>query len=124
YLNTAVFHRLKALDLTPVEHLHDRAIDHRSLGNIYSEAGEIETALNHHQKAIKNYEDSEDRYGAAATRRNAAITLANAGRLDEALLYCRAALRDFESLGPVATADIQEIQSFIARLEQSIEGAG
>jgi tetratricopeptide (TPR) repeat protein len=118
HLNTAADLRRQALDLTPTDHLHDRAIGHAVLGSIYGDAGQIDTALGHYHKAIKNYEDTGDRYWAATIRRNAAVELTTAGRHDDALLYAHAALNDFQTIGAGAAADIEQTQQLIAYIEQ------
>ncbi|MET8150980.1 CHAT domain-containing protein [Actinoplanes sp. NPDC049668] len=117
HLNVAVAYRLQALDLTPADHLNDRAIDHAALGTIYAAAGHIDTALSYYQKAIKYYEDTEDRHWAGRARHSVASAMAVAGRYDDALLYAHAALRDFEALDPAAAADIERAQQLIADLE-------
>jgi hypothetical protein len=52
------------------------------------------------------------------TRRAAAITLARAGRRHDALLYARAALRDFDAVGPGAAAQANSARQLITELEQ------
>jgi tetratricopeptide (TPR) repeat protein len=117
HLNNAVAYRRQALDLTPPDHLHDRAIDHGALGDIYAAAGQTDTALGQFQKAIKSFEDTEDRYSAGRTRSSAAYALGGAGRPEEALLYAQAALRDYQTLGLAAAAEIQDTQQLIAKIE-------
>ncbi len=58
-------------------------------------------------------EEAGDRYPAGQTRYNAVLTLADADWFDDALLYARAALRDFESYGPSATQDIADTRRLI-----------
>jgi hypothetical protein len=49
---------------------------------------------------------------------HAALTLANAGRRHDALLYARAAPRDAEALGPSAADLTGRARRLIAELEQ------
>ena len=49
---------------------------------------------------------------------DAALTLADAGRHHDALLYARAALRDFEAVGPGAAARADQARQLITALEQ------
>ena len=119
HLSAAAAAAQEALDLTPADHLHDRADRHSGLGNAYAMAGQTDVALGHFQKAIKNYEDTEDRYAAATVRRNVGRVLALAGRFDDALLYAHAALRDVRSLGPGATDDVETTTELIAAIEQA-----
>ena len=51
------------------------------------------------------FEVAGNLYDAATIRRNVAIALAHNGRLSDALLYARAALRNFESYGGRAGED-------------------
>jgi hypothetical protein len=59
------------------------------------------------------------RYWASAVRTNAAADLAKAGRLDDALLHARAALRGYEALGPAAASDADQVRQLIAAIEQA-----
>ena len=81
------------------------------------QAGDTATALGHYQKAIHYRERQDDRYGAGWARHAAAITLADAGRRHDALLYARAALRDYEAVGPGAAARADQARQLITRLE-------
>jgi hypothetical protein len=56
--------------------------------------------------------------GGGTTRRNVAITLATVGRLDEALLYADAALRDYATYGTRATTDIERTRELIAAVKR------
>jgi tetratricopeptide (TPR) repeat protein len=109
----------EALDLTPEGMPVEMAIGHIALGNVYTDAGQFDTAIQHYQKAIKNWENTGDRHAAGQARFNLALTLAEAGRYDEALLYAQAARRDFESYGASAFADIQKTQGVIADIEMN-----
>ena len=84
---------------------------------IYGDAGDIATALGHYQKAIHYRERQDDRYSAGWARHAAAITLANAGRRHDALLYARAALRDYNAVGPGAAAMADQARQLITALE-------
>ena len=89
-----------------------------ALGNIYGEAGDTATALGHYQRAIQYCERQDDRYGAGWARHAAAVALADAGRQHDALLYARAALRDFEAVGPGAADRADRARQLITELEQ------
>ena len=90
---------------------------HHGLGNIYSEAGDTATALGHYQRAISYRERQDDRYGAGWARHDAASALADAGRQHDALLYARAALRDYQAVGPGAAARADSARQLITALE-------
>jgi tetratricopeptide (TPR) repeat protein len=102
--------------MLPADAVPDRAGAHHQLGNVYSRAGNYDTALTHYQQAIRHFEDVGDRYHAGTTRYNTALTL-EAGRPEDALLYARAALRDLERYGANATTEIALTRQLIARIE-------
>ena len=118
HLNDAVGAYHQKLGLLPDNAVGELAVTHHGLGNIYGDAGDIATALGHYQQAIHYRERQDDRYGAGWARHDAAITLARAGRRHDALLYARAALRDYEAVGPGAAARADQARQLITRLEQ------
>ena len=60
-------------------------------------------------------------YAAGTTRFNLAIVLANNGRLSDALLYARAALRNFESYGGRAKDMEDKTKGLIAEIEEAMK---
>jgi tetratricopeptide (TPR) repeat protein len=116
HLNTAANHYHDALDLTPEGMPADDAVAHFALGIIYADGGQLGAAMQQYQKAIKNWEDTGDRHGAGQARHNVAVALADGGRYADAVLYARAALRDFESYGHGAAADIAMTERLIASI--------
>ncbi len=120
HLNAAIKWYNLALENDPPDMPEDLAIDHNQLGNIYDDAGDIERALYHYNESIHYKEMAGNLYTAGSTRRNIAITLANNGRLSDALLYARAALRNFEPYAQGAAQDIQDTQRLIGQIEAAI----
>ena len=118
YLDNAVTSYLQALELLPAHAANELAVIHHALGDIFRSAGEAGRALGHYQKAIQLRELNDDRYGTGQARYDAAITLARGNRRDDALLYVRAALRDYESVGPGAARQADRARELIVRLEQ------
>jgi tetratricopeptide (TPR) repeat protein len=116
FLNAALHAYQQALDLLPADDLEDLAGIHNQLGLLYQEAGEIRQALYHCQQAIKHEEARGDIYGAGRTRHNVALLLAYANRLGDALLYARAALGDFERVGPGAAQDAAKARELVDML--------
>ena len=57
-------------------------------------------------------------YGAAQTRFNVAVALAQVGRLEDALDYARAALRNFESFGDRAAEMIERTRGLVGVIER------
>jgi len=122
HLNTAADYYRQALALLPPDAVDDLAVVHNQLGNIYNDAGDLERALHHYNQDIHYDELAGNQYGAGQTRFNVAVTLANAGRLPDAMLYARAALRNFEPYCQGAAQDIQDAQGLIAAIEQAMKG--
>lgn len=54
------------------------------------------------------------------TRFNVALALAQAGKLQDARDYARAALRNFEPYGPGAADMTAQTQQLLARIEQDL----
>jgi hypothetical protein len=86
--------------------------------------GDLERVLYHCNQAIRYYELGNNPFGAGETRLNMAFWLANTGRFNDALLYARAALRDFEPYGQGAAQEIQKTQGLIAWIEEKMRGGG
>ena len=120
YLNDAIAAYSQKLDLLPADEVNERAVSHNQLGIIYAQAGHTDRALAHYSKSIQYKERAGDTYSAGGTRFNAALVLARAGRAHEALLYARAALRDWETLGSRAAAEAEQVGQIIARLEREL----
>ena len=80
-------------------------------------AGDIDRALPHYRESIRLREASGNVYGAATTRFNVALDLADSGRVADAREYARAALRNFETYGAGAAEMIQRTQQLLARLD-------
>ena len=122
HLNTAADYYRQALALLPPDAVDNLAVAHNQLGNVYYDAGDLERALYHYNQDIHYDELAGNQYGAGITRRNIAIALAQNGRLSDALLYARAALRNFEPYGQGAAQNIQDAQGLIAEIDQAMKG--
>jgi tetratricopeptide (TPR) repeat protein len=109
---------LQALDLLPAHAVTEIAAVKNQLGLICGSAGDPDRALEYYQQSIQLYERQEQPFLAGEVRFNAAITLADAGRWHDALLYAWAALRDYESVGSGASTNASRTRSLIAGLEQ------
>ena len=120
HINAALRFSREALDLLPPHAVDDLASIHNQIGNIYSDARHLDRALPHYQHAIRYRERQGDRYGAAQTRFNVAIALANGGRLHDARLYAAAALQDFGTYGDRASDIIQETQQLLAQIDKDL----
>jgi len=120
HLNAAMNYYKQALALLPLDAVDDLAVTHHQLGNIYSEAGNLESALYHYNQDVHYDERAGNQYGAGGTRFNIALMFAKNGRLSDALLYARAALRNFESYGGKAKEDEDQTKGLIAQIEKMI----
>ena len=108
----------EALDLSPADYYADRGLIEYQLGVVCARAGDAPQALRHFQQAILHKEASGDIYGAGQARENIAVLLQRAGRVNDAMLYARAALANFEQAGPGATANAGRTRQLIARLDE------
>ncbi len=122
HLNTALRSYHQALDLLPPNAVDDLVVTHNQLGFIYDDAGDIDRALIHYRECIRYDEAGGNLYGAAQTRFNVAIALAKAGRLADAREYALAALRNFETYGERAAAEIEEARRLVAWIEKKMKG--
>ncbi|MGA9351399.1 MAG: tetratricopeptide repeat protein [Anaerolineae bacterium] len=120
HLNDAAQFYHQALDLLPPNAVNDLATAHSALGAIYGEAGDFDRALSHYREAIRYSEAAGNVYAAANTRFNVALALAQAGRLADAREYAYAALRNFQTYGDRAAAEIQRTQELIGLIEQAM----
>jgi tetratricopeptide (TPR) repeat protein len=121
HLNAAVQYYHQALDLTPPNAVDALAVTHNALGAIYGDAGNLDRALPHYRESIRYEEMQGNLYGAAQTRFNVAIALADAGRLAEARLYAQAALRNYvENYGDGAAAETQRTHGLIEEIERAM----
>jgi tetratricopeptide (TPR) repeat protein len=117
HLQTAADYYGQALSLLPPDAVNDLAVTHNQLGVIYNDAGDLERALEHYNQSINYKEMAGNQYGAGQTRFNIAVMLAQNGRAADALLYARAALRNFEPYGQGAAKDIEDTKGLIAWIE-------
>jgi tetratricopeptide (TPR) repeat protein len=121
HLKEALRRYHEALEMTPKDAVDDLATVHNALGAIYGDTGGLDRALEHYREAIRYHEMQGDLYGVGITRLNVALGLAGAGRFADAMEYAMAALRNFESYGERAVADIERTKSWIAKIEKDMK---
>ncbi|MDI6770223.1 MAG: tetratricopeptide repeat protein [Anaerolineales bacterium] len=121
HLDAAADYCRQALALLPPDAVDDLAVTHNQLGLIYMDAGDLERALYHYNQDIHYDELAGNQYGAGQTRFNIALMLSQNERLSDALLYARAALRNFEPYGPGAAEEVERTQGLIAWIEQEMK---
>jgi len=124
HLNAAAHGYHQALELLPADEVRTREVFHAQLGIICRHAGDMDRAMDHYLESIRLCELAQDTHGAGQTRYNLALHLAAAGRLQDALEYAGAALRDFEASGPGAEDLVRKTQQLIAEIERLISPAG
>ena len=108
----------QALDLIPANAVNDLTVTHNALGVLDAMGGQLDRALIHFRQAIALQETADDRFSAAQTRRNVAIFMLGAGRLNDALDYAHGALKSFEHYGDRAAPQLAETRKLIAQIEQ------
>ena len=121
HLNDALANYKQALDLLPEHAVNDLALTHNAFGVIYMYAGDLDRALFHCREAIRYCEHAENFYEAGRCRYYVAVTLMQAGRLDEAYTYAEAALRNFATFGDRAAEMIQQTQRLLEIIKQAMQ---
>jgi tetratricopeptide (TPR) repeat protein len=122
HLNVALQAYQQSLLMFPPDAVNELAMAHNQLGLIYNYAGQIEQAVAHWREAIRYHEQAGNLYGAAQTRYNVAISYAQAGHFEDAQLFARAALANFEQFGPAAADQVERAQGLVAQIEQAARG--
>jgi tetratricopeptide (TPR) repeat protein len=117
YLNAALRDYQRALDLDHPDDHENRGIDEHQLGNVYSRAGDTAQARRHYEQAIRHHEARGDIFSAGQARYGIAFLFVQEGQLNEAVLYARAALDNYEQAGPGAASDANNVRQLIAGLE-------
>ena len=120
YLNDALQYYRHARELLPSNAVNDLRVVHMQMGVIYSSAGEFDRALTEWQAAIRYAELADDRFAAGEIRSNMAMALAQQGRFVDARAYAMAAVRDFETFGQRAIAEIEKANELLATIDQLI----
>ncbi|MCP4607862.1 MAG: tetratricopeptide repeat protein [Planctomycetes bacterium] len=124
HLNMAIKFYHQDLKLLPTYAIKDLAVVHHMLGMLYGEAGNLDKAMEHYRLSIRYREKEGDIYFAGKTRKCVAIDLFKVGRLEDALEYAQAALRNFESFGDRAADDIKDCQQLITKIQKAMKKRG
>lgn len=120
HLNAAVDYYQQALALLPPDAVNDLAVTHCQLGIIYAQAGNLQQGLDNWQQGIALFESIGNLFEAGKHRRNISVFLIQDNRLSDALLYARAALRNFESYGGRAKDMEDRTKGLIAAIEEHL----
>ena len=97
HLSQAEKHYRQALAMLPPNTVSELATVHNQLGNVYDDAGQVDTALRHYRESIRYKEAMQDSFAAGKTRYNVAATLFRARRFGDAREWAQSALRDYEA---------------------------
>jgi tetratricopeptide (TPR) repeat protein len=124
FLNYAARWYHQALELLPEDAVDDLAVVHNQLGYVYDEAGDLDRALPHFQKAIRYLEIQDDLFRASLTRYNVALALGSAGRFADALAYAEEALRGYASYGERAGAEVAKTRRLIEKIQRASQARG
>lgn len=106
-----------SLNVTPPNILDHLAVSHNTLGLIFSETPLTDLAVHHYKEAIRYAEARGDSFQSATLRYSAALTLYHAGKLPEAALYARSALRGLMGFGDAAAERTREVLDLIKDIE-------
>lgn len=120
----ALRHCFEALELIPRDAIADLVAVYGQLGNIYGEASDLDRALGNYRKNINYSEAAGNLYGAAQTRFNVALSLAERGRFADAKEYAVAALSGHQTFGDRAKDEVMETLKLIAAIEQGLKAGG
>jgi len=124
YLEVARKFYQKSLEVLPLNAAEDRAKVHNALGGAYGYAGMFDEALGHYHLAIRYGDELGDNFWAGIYRRNAAVNLAIALRLSDAIEYAMSAREKFKACGPAGAKRLQETQNLIALFEDLLKSKG
>lgn len=123
HLKDALGFYIESLRLIPSNDLEALAVTHGQLGVLFSKAakyadGYVDKALAHFRQGMQYEHRMGDAHRLGASCIKAAVLLFEAKRIDEAEAWAAAALRNFESLGASAEADVTRVRNFIRQLNQ------
>jgi tetratricopeptide (TPR) repeat protein len=124
HLNAALRSYQQALDLTAADDHQSRAIIENQLGLIYGSGGDARQALRHVQQSLQHEEARGNIYGAGQARQNIALILSGQGQTGDALHYARAALDNYNQVGPGASDVADDVRGLIADLERATADPG
>jgi len=119
HLNDALLRYHGELEMMPPDAVGQLAVTHNQLGGVYHDAGHIDRALHHSNESIRLHEAQGNLLGAAQTRYNVAIILAQARRFADARQYAEAARRDFQTFGSSAADEVQKTLDLIADIAKA-----
>lgn len=125
-------HYRQALDLCPPSALTHLGPIHNGIGALCAEAGQVEPARVHYEKAAQSFERTGDRYRAGQTRFNIALMFAQAANreplasrqqnlVERAQAYAQAALHDFQHYQGRADDMESKTRQFLDRIHQALD---
>ncbi|MGP4050251.1 CHAT domain-containing protein [Streptomyces sp. 2A115] len=107
--------------LQPEGDVHHRAVGYSQLGMLAARVTtETPLAIAHFHRAIELFEFEGDRYQAGHIKQEISTLFGVGGHYEEALLYARAALADFETYGAHARDSVESVMRMISGIERLI----
>jgi tetratricopeptide (TPR) repeat protein len=120
-INAALTYARKAAELVPPGNPFASHI-HHLIGNIYDDAGQPDVAIQNYEKSIQVADACGDTGGASKGRREVARAYLKTGRLENALAYAEAAVKNLENGAglDVAAGDMAAAQGLLATIRAEI----
>jgi len=110
----------RTLRMYPLEMIRKRQYAHRRIATALVGGSRIDLAMDHFNKSIELNERVHDNWGAGLTRFFVALTLEDAGKTQDALLYAERALQNFVTIGKDAQPNIEVTTEVIARIRRQL----
>jgi tetratricopeptide (TPR) repeat protein len=96
----------ESFQILPSQAIRELALVHEVAGILFDRlVGQADRALYHYQQMIRMQEELGQPYQAAHARLKAALTLAQAGRFDDAVMFAEQAIQDFGRTGDLKEAE-------------------
>ncbi|MEW6029049.1 MAG: CHAT domain-containing protein [Chloroflexota bacterium] len=111
----------RSLELAPSHAIENLATSHSNIASIFYDVGDLDDARTHYYEAIRYLETAGDFFRTGLVQCNLSNALIKNGHLSDALLYARAALRNFESYGGRAKEDEDKTKQLIGMIEQAMK---
>ena len=108
----------ESLRLFPPTALVERGVAHNQLGTVYSPSATLIAGCSIISRAFAT-RTSWRIFRAGETRFNVAIALLEAGRFDDARVYCKAALANFQTFGNGAAKEVQKVEALLADIDKA-----
>jgi tetratricopeptide (TPR) repeat protein len=114
HLNRSLLTLQRAATLVPPDAVTELANIHHQLGVLYSYTDHADVCFRHFEESIRYEELKGNHFGAAVSQYGIARNFAKLGRLDDALVFAKAALKRFEAANADdAVNDLRQLIEYI-----------